>query len=194
MPGLYILPSCWLLDAGPEEIWAVVASSDMSWPRWWPGCTLEDLSTSSGGPVPAAAEGPGGDALLLSATARLQFRAALGYRLAITVRPTRAEFPEIIEFDAGGDLAGCGRIRLEPGPREGLTRMLIDWRVTPTRRWMRLLTPVARPAFTAAHGLLMRRGEKGLRRELQRQAGLRGRPGTHAGEPEPLLCPERGRN
>ncbi|WP_229959248.1 hypothetical protein [Arthrobacter sp. zg-Y750] len=174
MPGLYNLPSCWLLPAGPEEIWALVAGSDMSWPRWWPGCTLEELTTA-----PEAATGTD-DARLLATTAALQFRAALGYRLSISIRPTRADFPRLIEFDAGGDLVGTGRIRLAPDPRvPQRTRMLIDWRVTPTRPWMRLLTPVARPVFTAAHSMLMRRGEQGLRRELRRnQATRQGRPNS----------------
>ena len=174
MPGLYILPSCWRLDAAPEDIWAVVAASDMSWPRWWPGCTLEELS------VPDDADTGSPDALLLASTARLQFRAALGYRLSITIRPTAADHPHVIEFDAGGDLAGTGRIRLSPdAAAPHRTQMSIDWRVRPTRRWMRLLTPVARPVFTAAHSLLMRRGERGLQRELLRaQATGRGRPNS----------------
>ncbi|MCC3301581.1 hypothetical protein [Arthrobacter sp. zg-Y895] len=168
MPGLYILPSSWLLDATPEAVWETVASPDMSWPRWWPGCTLQDLATD-----PDAASDPTSE--LLATTVRLRFRAALGYHLSITIHPTTAVQPRIIEFDAGGDLAGTGRIRLFPVPADtpgnapgdaAQTRMDIDWQVRPTRRWMRLLTPVARPVFTAAHSLLMRQGERGLRREL----------------------------
>ncbi|MCC9204890.1 hypothetical protein [Arthrobacter sp. zg-Y769] len=180
MPGLYILPSSWLLDATPEAVWQTVASPEMSWPQWWPGCTLQELATCPD------AETTDPTAELLATTARLQFRASLGYRLSITIRPTNAVRPRIIEFDAGGDLAGTGRIRLFPVPaadpaeagREPeQTRMDIDWRVRPTRAWMRVLTPVARPAFTAAHALLMRQGERGLRRELA-QATLRGRPNS----------------
>ncbi|WP_146362126.1 hypothetical protein [Arthrobacter yangruifuii] len=193
MPGLYILPSSWLLDATPEAVWETIASPDMSWPRWWPGCTLQELATD-----PSA--DPGDPiARLLGTTVRLQFQAAPGYRLSVTIHPTRALRPRSIEFDAGGDLAGTGRIRLFPvsspapampagtagaqprietRPRmETVTRMEIDWRVMPTRRWMQVLTPVARPVFTAAHALLMRRGERGLRRELG-QAIRRGRPNT----------------
>ena len=182
MPGLYILPSCWLLDAAAEDVWEVVAGREMSWPQWWPGCTLVDLSSP---PVPAGTDPV---SILLATSARLQFRAALGYRLTITISPTAAVYPRVIEFDAGGDLRGTGRITLSAdGQDAGRTRMSIDWRVTPTRRWMQLLTPVARPAFTLAHSLLMRRGEKGLGRELRRrnrgelprdQATGRGRPNS----------------
>ena len=185
MPGLYILPSSWLLDATPETVWETVASPEMSWPRWWPGCTLQDLATD---PCADTAD-PAGQ--LLATTVRLQFRASLGYRLSITIQPTSAARPHTIEFDAGGDLVGTGRIRLFPVPPGTAgepahgnahgggvqTRMDIDWRVRPTRRWMRALTPVARPVFTAAHSLLMREGERGLRRELA-QATRRGRPNT----------------
>ena len=185
MPGLYILPSSWLLDATPEAVWETVASPEMSWPRWWPGCTLQDLATD---PYADTAD-PAGQ--LLVTTVRLQFRAALGYRLSITIQPTSAARPHSIDFDAGGDLVGTGRIRLfpvpadTPGPTQGepvhailpQTRMDIDWRVRPTQRWMRVLTPVARPVFSAAHSLLMRQGERGLRRELG-QVTRRGRPNT----------------
>ncbi|MCQ1946871.1 hypothetical protein [Arthrobacter sp. zg-Y1116] len=173
MPGLYILPSSWLLDATPEAVWETVASPDMSWPRWWPGCTLQDLATDPRAEADAETADP--TAELLATTVRLRFRAALGYHLSITIHPTAAARPRIIEFDAGGDLAGTGRIRLFPVPAAApgnapggaaQTRMDIDWRVRPTRPWMRLLTPVARPVFTAAHSLLMRQGERGLRREL----------------------------
>ncbi|MCQ1950063.1 hypothetical protein NNX28_09000 [Arthrobacter sp. zg-Y859] len=178
MPGLYILPSSWLLNATPEAVWETVASPEMSWPRWWPGCTLQDLATDPG------ADTADPTSQLLATTVRLRFRAALGYDLSITIQPTAAVRPRIIEFDAGGDLAGTGRIRLFPiaaatpgnAPDDAAqTRMDIDWRVRPTRRWMRLLTPVARPAFAAAHSLLMRQGERGLRRELA-QATRRGLP------------------
>ncbi|MDM7989147.1 hypothetical protein [Arthrobacter sp. zg-Y877] len=173
MPGLYVLPSSWLLNAPPESVWEIVASPDMSWPRWWPGCTLQDLATDTASADPTAQ--------LLATAVRLQFRASLGYRLSITIKPTTAVQPKIIEFDAGGDLVGTGRIRLfpVPAPEAGLpaeqTRMDIDWKVRPTLRWMRMLTPVARPAFTAAHALLMKQGERGLCRELA-QATRRGRP------------------
>ena len=187
MPGLYVLPSSWLLDASPEDVWEAVAGPEMDWPRWWPGCTRQDVS-------PAAA--PSGDraAVLLSSTVRLQFRAALGYRLSITLRPTAVDHPVSIDFDAAGDLAGSGQIRLTPLAADGgtepvQTRMDISWRVRPTRPWMRLLTPVARPVLTAAHALLMHRGEKGLQRLLRRAAG-----GTRQSAPaQALQATRRGR-
>lgn len=183
MPGLYVLPSSWLLNASPDDVWNTVAGPEMDWPQWWPGCTRQEVSRD-----PAAA----GDRaeVLLSSTVRLQFRAALGYTLSVSLRPTAAQHPQSIAFDAAGDLAGSGQITLTPlaaggGTRAGgwkdggtgsvktrmdsvQTRMDIEWRVRPTRPWMRLLTPVARPALTAAHTLLMRRGEKGLQRRLRR--------------------------
>ncbi|KAD3632979.1 hypothetical protein GD627_09000 [Arthrobacter yangruifuii] len=135
MPGLYILPSSWLLDATPEAVWETIASPDMSWPRWWPGCTLQELAT-----------GPSADpgdpiARLLGTTVRLQFQAAPGYRLSVAIHPTRALRPRNIEFDADGDLAGTGRMRLfpasSPGPgwRPGPgSRLGSGWRPGPAWR------------------------------------------------------------
>ncbi|MBG0741824.1 SRPBCC family protein [Paeniglutamicibacter antarcticus] len=157
----YDLMSTWHLDADPESVWSVIADPDMSWPTWWPGCSF-------GGPLVRSAissESPA--AVLLATTAPLRFRAALGYKLGITVHPTMVKPPHRIEFDAGGDLVGTGSVALFPAGRDGpLTKMQIEWRVRPTQRWMRLLTPIAAPAFTAAHRHLMRKGERGLRAEL----------------------------
>jgi hypothetical protein len=47
--------------------------------------------------------------------------------------------------------------------------MLFEQEVTANKRLLRILAPVARPAFVLNHSIMMRRGEAGLRRYL---AGL----------------------
>jgi hypothetical protein len=102
----------------------------------------------------------------MATTAHLNFMAFLGFTLTITLHPTKVAKPREIEFDAGGHLQGTGRVRLVPQEQVLATRMDIEWRVRPTQRWMNVLTPIAAPAFKAAHALMMRQGEKGLQREL----------------------------
>ncbi|MFE4545127.1 SRPBCC family protein [Arthrobacter sp. NPDC056727] len=159
-PRLFDLSSTWHLPAPPEKVWAIIADINMSWPSWWPHCSFagplvrtKPLSNSQ-------------EDILKATTAHLNFKAALGYTLTISIHPTDVVSPREIDFNAGGHLKGTGRVVLAPEKQGEATRMDIDWRVHPTQRWMNLLTPIAAPAFTAAHALMMRQGEKGLVKAL----------------------------
>lgn len=157
---LFDLNSTWHLPASPDVVWGIIADVDMSWPDWWPHCSFAAPLSRTESESNSQAD------ILKATTAYLNFRAVLGYTLTITIHPTAVAAPDKIEFDAGGHLKGTGRVILSPDPRGQATRMDIEWRVSPTQHWMNLLTPVAAPAFTAAHALMMRQGEAGLVRAL----------------------------
>ncbi|WP_315914964.1 hypothetical protein [Arthrobacter sp. lap29] len=160
---LYDLTSSWTFPNTQQEVWDVIADPSMAWPNWWPGCTLaKPLERESN-------TGASAEELLLATTATLNFKASLGYTLSVSYHPTIVDSPREVIFDAGGDLAGKGRVVLS-APDSGQTQMDIEWRVRPTNRWMTLLSPVAAPAFTYAHAALMKRGETGLREYLARQS------------------------
>jgi hypothetical protein len=159
-PRLFDLSSTWYLPATPEEVWAIIADVDMSWPNWWPHCSFASPL------VRTQARSDSQEDVLKATTAYLDFKASLGYTLTISIHPTKVVTPQEIEFDAGGHLDGIGRVVLSPEAKGNETIMEIEWRVRPTQRWMHLLTPIAAPAFTAAHTLMMHQGEKGLLRAL----------------------------
>ncbi len=159
-PRLFDLNSTWYLPAAPEEVWAIIADIDMSWPHWWPHCSFAAPL------VRTQARSTSQEDVLKATTAYLNFKASLGYTLTISIHPTGVVTPSEIEFDAGGHLEGTGRVTLSPEANDKATRMHIEWKVRPTQRWMNLLTPIAAPVFTAAHTLIMRQGEKGLLRAL----------------------------
>lgn len=155
-PRRFDLSSAWHLPTTPEAVWEIIADVDMSWPKWWPHCTFA---------APLVRTEPASDNredILKATTAYLNFKASLGYTLTISIHPTTVATPRAIDFDAGGHLEGTGRVILSPEAKGEETRMDIEWRVRPTQRWMNFLAPVAAPAFTAAHALMMRQGEKGL--------------------------------
>ncbi|WP_437773469.1 hypothetical protein [Arthrobacter sp. KNU40] len=159
-PRLFDLSSTWHFAAAPEAVWAIIADVDMSWPKWWPDCSFA---------APLVRTEPDSNSqedILKATTSYLNFKASLGYTLTISIHPTKVVTPSEIEFDAGGHLEGTGKVTLTPETNGTKTRMDIEWKVRPTKHWMNLLTPIAAPAFTAAHTLMMRRGEKGLRRAL----------------------------
>lgn len=162
-PRLFDLSSTWHLRAAPEQVWAIIADVDMSWPNWWPQCSYAAPLTRT------QHESNSQEDILKATTAHLNFKAVLGYTLTITIHPTKVIAPNEIEFNAGGHLEGTGRVTLSPEAQGQSTRMDIEWRVRPTQRWMNVLTPIAAPAFTAAHALMMRQGEKGLIKALADQ-------------------------
>jgi hypothetical protein len=161
---LFDLSSTWHLPAAPDQVWAIIADVDMSWPQWWPHCSFAaSLSRSE-------AKSNAQEDILKATTAYLNFKASLGYTLTISIHPTAVIAPREIDFDADGHLEGTGRVTLLPENQGQATRMDIEWRVRPTQRWMNVLTPLAAPAFKAAHALMMRQGEKGLIAALANQA------------------------
>lgn len=163
-PRLFELNSTWFLPTTPEQVWAIIADVDMSWPNWWPHCSF------AAPVVRTEAKSTSQEDVLKATTAYLNFKASLGYTLTVSISPTEVIVPREIDFNAGGHLEGTGRVILMPEAQGEATRMDIEWRVRPTQRWMNLLTPIAAPAFTAAHSLMMRQGERGLIKALSSHA------------------------
>lgn len=130
---LYDLFSTWTFPNTWQEVWDVVADPNMAWQNWWPGCTQGNSLERE----PDA--GTTNNELLLASTATLNFKASLGYTLSVRCRPTHAETLNEVRFDAGGDLAGEGRVALS-STRNGQTRMDVEWR-GPASRWMAFLSP-----------------------------------------------------
>lgn len=126
---LYDLSSSWTFPNSKQEVWEVIADPNMAWPDWWPGCTLGKPLERE--PVASASDAE----LLLATTATLNFKASLGYTLSVSYHPTLVDRPREVAFDAGGDLAGEGRVILST-ISDGHTQMDIEWRVRPTSRWM----------------------------------------------------------
>ncbi|WP_203138379.1 hypothetical protein [Microbacterium sp. JZ31] len=146
----YSFESRWAVPAPPGRCWreierTVTGASG----AWWPGVRVER---------PASALTPG-------ASVVLAVRAPLGYRLRCTLRITAIESDSSLDADSSGDLVGHGAIRIRP-TGDG-SAIEIRWDVTVQRAWMRMLSPVLRPVFAAAHGMVMRMGERGLRRAVK---------------------------
>ncbi len=64
---------------------------------------------------------------------------------------------------ASGELEGVGTWRLYKG--DGVA-VVYDWRVRTTKPWMNVFGPLARPAFSWNHDVVMRQGGRGLAAEL----------------------------
>ncbi len=148
----YRFLTTWLLESPREPVWDAIHDVE-AWPAWWHGLEAAE-------PV-----GEDGRERGIGTEFTLTWRARIPYRLRMDVEVTRLERPELMEGKVTGDLRGTGTWRLVE-TAAGSTQVSYEWDVATTRRWMNLLAPFARPAFTWNHDWVMARGGEGLARRL----------------------------
>jgi len=146
----YHFVSTWQIQAPIEQVWEEIYHSER-WPSWWKYVVgVDELE-------PGDADGVGKRQHLL-------FRTRLPYTLGFDARVTCVQPPSKLEAEATGELEGTGRWTLTSA--DGGTLVRYDWDIRTTRRWMNLLAPMARPAFSWNHAELMREGGESLARRL----------------------------
>jgi len=145
----YAFRTRWWVAAEPARCWQElerVATGRAA--SWWRGLRVA---------VPAPALEP-------PARVGLVVRAPLGYLLRVDLVVTHAAPGREAAARSTGDLDGRGRVALRPC--RGGTELVFVWDVEVRRAWMRAASPLLRPLFRAAHAVVMRAGERGLRRAL----------------------------
>ena len=141
----------WFFSVPIEEVWDELYHTSR-WPSWWKAVvSVEELSK--------------GDELGVGGVKLFTWRTALPYTLSFEMKATRIEPPHIIEGEAYGELDGYGRWTLTE--RDGGTAVQYEWNVKATKPWMRILSPIARPAFQWNHDVVMRWGEESLKKRLE---------------------------
>ncbi|MCX5383532.1 SRPBCC family protein [Streptomyces sp. NBC_00083] len=141
----YRFRTAWQLPAEPEAVYAVLERAE-EYPRWWP--QVREVT-----PLDAH-------------TATARFRSVIPYDLRVTAHETRRD-PEALVLEAAlsGDLEGRARWTLLA--HHGGTRALYEQEVEVRKPLMRRLAVPGRPLFRANHALMMRSGQRGLRRRLE---------------------------
>lgn len=138
------------VGTSPARAWELM-EDPRAWPSWWRWLRSVERVT------PGASDHVGEQH-------RWRFWTPLPYSVDVTTEVVRSEHASFAELRASGDLVGTGLWELSPVP-EGMT-VRWTWDVATTRTWMNLLAPVARPAFTWSHQVVMRDWARGLAREL----------------------------
>jgi hypothetical protein len=138
------------VDAPRERAWDAIEDA-ARWPEWWRGVVRVDELT------------PGGPGRVGSRYA-IEWRSRLPYPLGFEFTVDAVDRPLSMAGRAEGELSGTGVWRLFED--DGVTAVVYDWQVTTTKRWMNLLSPVARPVFEYNHDVVMRWGGEGLARRL----------------------------
>lgn len=146
----YEFVTIWRFESPLEPVWDLIYHSDR-WPTWWKGVER----------VVRIKEGDEND---IGSINRYTWKSKLPYRLTFEMQLTRVEPLKIIEGAALGELSGRGLWQLSSDGE--FTTARYDWQVETTKRWMNLLTPIARPVFKWNHNVVMGWGAEGLARRL----------------------------
>jgi uncharacterized protein YndB with AHSA1/START domain len=145
----YQFLTTWGIDAPIEAVFDVLNDSP-GYPRWWKGVVSVEVVEE-------------GDETRVGELDHFTWRSVLPYSLGFDLRVTRVKRPYLIEGYASGELEGVGTWRLYEG--DGVA-VVYEWRVRTTKRWMNVLGPLASPAFSWNHDVVMRQGGRGLAAKL----------------------------
>jgi hypothetical protein len=146
----YEFVTIWRFKSPLPPVWEMIYNSER-WPTWWKG--VEDVVLVKEG-----------DENQIGSIHRYTWKSKLPYRLKFEMQLTRVEPMKLIEGTAIGELAGKGLWRLSQDGE--ITTVRYDWQVETTKRWMNLLTPIARPVFKWNHDVVMGWGAEGLAKKL----------------------------
>jgi hypothetical protein len=152
-PNRYRLTSVWRLPAPPRVVYRMLREVP-EYPLWWP--QVREVRR------------------LDEHTGQLRIRSALPYQLLLTVRELRQdEVAGVLEAELSGDLTGWSRWTVGADGPTG-SRAVFEEEVRPGKPLMRRLALPGRPLFLVNHALMMRAGERGLRRRLREAGGAEG--------------------
>jgi uncharacterized protein len=144
------LVSVWEIESPLPPVWGAMFAFE-DWPSWWKG--VLDVKVLQRG-----------DAHRVGFQTEQTFESVLPYKLKFKTTVERVEPMSLIQVKSEGDLEGTGLMQF--AVRNGRTTFQLNWDISPTSLWMRLLTPILRPVFTWNHGVLMEQGSQGLAQKL----------------------------
>lgn len=144
-PMFYRFRSEWEFDAPRSRVFEVLRKGE-SYERWWPQVKRS--------------------ARLSDGSYELVARSFLPYELRMVLTESVIdEGAGVLEANLDGDLEGFSRWTLRE--RENKTIATFEEEVVTHKRLLNLLAPVARPVLRYNHTVMMRHGERGLRRYLR---------------------------
>ncbi len=150
MAAEYAFVTRWEIAAPLAEVWSVIYDVER-WPQWWKGVEVQMLRD--------------GDHTGTGAKVAFIWKAALPYKLHFSMTTVQVIRGERIDGKASGELEGVGTW-LFHAANSDTTVIEYHWQVRTTSRWMNRLSFILKPVFRANHNVVMRRGERGLKREL----------------------------
>jgi hypothetical protein len=146
----YSFVSTWKIAAPLEKAWNLIYDQE-KWPCWWKGA--QKVQTL----LP-------GDINNIGKKTTYTWKGILPYTLSFDMLSKVEVKHYLIEGHAFGELEGVGVWKFTE--EKGITTIQYNWDVNASKKWMQVLAPVLRPAFKWNHDVVMRRGAKGLAKQL----------------------------
>lgn len=146
----YSFVTIWKFNAPLESVWKEI-NEPLAWPTWWKG-------------VEAVTNIKEGDALGVGGIKRFTWKSKLPYELTFDSRVTIVEPMTRIEGIAFGELDGKGIWTFTY--ENEITTVQYNWTVKTTKWWMNILAPIAKPAFSWNHDVVMGWGGECLAKRL----------------------------
>ncbi len=137
------------IGADRQRVWDRIVEP-LVWPSWWRWLRRVELLDRGG-------------QQRVGARHRYTFGTALPYSLSFDTTIVRVVAPAVLEATATGDLDGSALLQLAERA-DGSTDVTYTWLVETTKRWMNAVAPIARPAFSRNHDVLLRDFGVGLAR------------------------------
>ncbi len=148
----YKLNTRFSFDEPVEIIWNEIIDFE-NWPSWWTGIERIDNLHHS--------ESVGGN------TYKSIVRGYIPYSLVFYSFIDKIVPMTLISTKINGDLEGGGVCRFsEKGTG---TELWLEWNVSPTKLWMKILSPVARSYFVKNHDKILNKGFEGLIKNLEKK-------------------------
>jgi hypothetical protein len=151
-PVHYSFLSHWEIKAPLKEVWDYI-DRGKDWHAWWRSVVKTKVLQES------VDNGPG---QIIEYT----WKSFLPFKLKINFKITGRELYREIRGESTGDLAGTGVWRFEE--RNGITYVDYQWEVESTKKLVNFLSHFMKGFFTYNHNVIMRRGEKGLKKAMER--------------------------
>ena len=146
----YVFRSTWRLDASTDDVYAALADVE-TYPTWWPqvrgGRRLDELS------------------------GEIVCRSLLPYDLTfVATRVIEDPVARVLRATLSGDLNGTSEWRITAAGSGSVA--VFDEDVSVGNGMINAAGIAARPVLKFNHDLMMRAGERGLRRHLTRRVGF----------------------
>jgi len=149
----YQFSSAFKIEAPLELIWDELLNYK-KWPAWCDGLQrIEPLDSF--------------DHLQKGNNIRSVWKGSLPYTLAVNARVKDFLRYSFLSFAVTGDLCGEGICNFLPA--QGNTTIRFVWNVSPTKLWMKMTSPFARPVFIENHDVIMKQAITGFARMIEQK-------------------------
>lgn len=151
---LFHFVSIWKIQASQEKVWNAIIQAD-EWPLWWSSVKKNEIIHK-----PREVGGIGG-----KVSSRL--KGYLPYTISFVTEVTHINKYNVIEVVAAGDVCGVGRWELHN--ENNKTRVRYTWDVRLQKPLLTFLSPFLYPLLVHNHNFVMKRGEEGLKKLLEKK-------------------------